>query len=148
MFTFIALAILSTLVIGFVLALMHGRKVSNERLADMARFRAIERANARRYEDTSPAEDWKDGVDLNLRIGATELDDAVDGRGKLDDEQKRIIALIMEGHAPAAVQPPKVTSGGSSSYLAGVTRANSVFGAYNQIEPIDPNSPDAWKGSK
>jgi len=108
-----------------VLIKQNANKVDSS-LVEAARERAAQRAIDRQYLDTVPegTDHWANRLDMTA-LTLDEVDDRFDGRGKLDDAQKRIINAIMDGVDVSYVDAP-------------VDRAWDVTCNENRVPHVDP----------
>lgn len=120
------------LVAGSLYAFGVGRRRQREsKILEEARLRAAERAKNRSFADTQPSDHWADRLDMTTALDFTEVDDRFDGRGSLDDMQKRTISVLLEGV--------------DISYVDATDRDNYVFSGTNRVEPV---AADPWRNAK
>jgi hypothetical protein len=106
------------------------KRAEDERIA-MIKERAATRAKIRENEEHDP---YAKGIELNLALGATEIDNRVDGYGDLTEEQRQTIQLIHDGYAPTKVLVKKKYAGGPSIIkAAGIPLSHSVFDEGNTV---------------
>lgn len=99
--------------------------------AEAARARAFERATERQFLPTSPGEDdmFKTGIDFSKESRFVDF-----GYTDLDQAQKEVVALILDGYAAPITKEPVRVRGGSAHSRAGIPVSQSVFAEFNDID--------------
>jgi len=133
-------------IVLLILVLIHRRTATrtvNTTNIEEARLRSKKRREEFAFADTQPLDDpYLNGLELNLSLQVTEVDERAIGHGDLTDEQKEIITLIFDGYGMPIKKDEFKHSGPTARIAAGVPWANSVFADENIIEVIE--SKDPW----
>jgi hypothetical protein len=137
-------------IVLLVLIVIYNRTTSKDKtkqesntIIEEARLRSKKRREEFAFADTQPLDDpYLNGLELNLSLQVTEVDERAIGHGDLTDEQKEIITLIFDGYGMPIKKDEFKHSGPTARIAAGVPWANSVFADENIIEVIE--SKDPW----